>query len=137
MGIRYRGLSRLSTHLVTRAAEIEDGYTLVREGLIHLMSKFDLSSPVMVTQPSLQNFNMPESNPCDDVSGNPNDIMKTIKGIKPKPKSGSQSSKRPRGGIESGRRKNKKPKHNISAKDNLISPMGNRMEKHTNSAHLQ
>ena len=47
MGRRYRDLCPLSTRIVTRAAKSEDGYILVKEGLVHLMIGLDLSSTLI------------------------------------------------------------------------------------------
>ncbi|KAL8171327.1 hypothetical protein V2J09_023131 [Rumex salicifolius] len=44
VGRRYRDLCRLSTRLIIRAAEVEDGYTLVKEGLLNLFRELDLAS---------------------------------------------------------------------------------------------
>lgn len=67
MGRSYRDLCRLSTRLITRAAESEDGYNLVKEGFLNLLRKLDLSGPMRSKRPK-HSSSCNSNSPC--LAGN-------------------------------------------------------------------
>ncbi|KAI8525043.1 hypothetical protein RHMOL_Rhmol13G0197500 [Rhododendron molle] len=101
MGIRYKELCRLHTHLATRAAESEKAYEIALDGLHKILEEVEtILGGVKIHETFLETSHVQNDVVEDDAIIHDEGAGNKVKGLKVKERTNGKSSKRPRSALE-------------------------------------
>ncbi|KAG5562913.1 hypothetical protein RHGRI_005599 [Rhododendron griersonianum] len=130
MGIRYKELCRLHTHLATRAAESEKAYEIALDGLHKILEEVEtILGGVEIHETFLETSHEQNDVVEDDAIIHDEGTGNKVKGLKVKERTNGKSSKRPKSALEKATRNKRKPQAKPSSDGaNYISgPVGQTM----------
>ncbi|KAI8573351.1 hypothetical protein RHMOL_Rhmol01G0270300 [Rhododendron molle] len=130
MGIRYKELCCLHTHLATRAAESEKAYEIALDGLHKILEEVEtILGGVEIHETFLETSHVQNDVVEDDAIIHDEGAGNKVKGLKVKERTNGKSSKRPRSALDKATRNRRKPQAKPSSDGaNYISgPVGQTM----------
>ncbi|KAI8574012.1 hypothetical protein RHMOL_Rhmol01G0320800 [Rhododendron molle] len=138
MGIRYKELCRLHTHLATRAAESEKAYEIALDGLHKILEEVEtILGGVKIHETFLETSHVQNDVVEDDAIIHDEGAGNKVKGLKVKERTNGKSSKRPRSDLEKVTRNKRKlqAKPSSDGANYISGPVGQTMFVSRNTSH--